>query len=134
MGDACCARQERGWEAVRACHEIPRNFMESPQKTPPKLGVVDTPQEKTTPKVGLPRNFQGQLGPRNFTGPIFRQNDAKRSAEVSIFTENLVPIRPGTHFPTLFATLGPKGPNDPCNRPTGTPTCSIVCGGWAARV
>ena len=23
---------------------------------------------------------------------------------------------PGTHFQTLFPTLGPKGPNDPCSR------------------
>ena len=28
----------------------------------------------------------------------------------------LKPRGPGTHLPTLFATLGPKGPNDPCSR------------------
>ena len=36
------------------------------------------------------------------------------------------PRGPGIHFPTLFATLGPKGPNDPCSRPRGVLTCEVM--------
>ena len=34
---------------------------------------------------------------------------------------------PGTHFPTLFPTLGPEGPNDPCSRARESPKLMCIC-------
>ena len=65
----------------------------------------------------LPRNeFPGPLGPRAQKV----ENGVERKSQSTVFQlfclfEPRGPEGSGTHFLTLFPTLGPKGPNDPCS-------------------
>ena len=86
-------------------------------------------------------DFPGPLGPGapRPRGPKSRNRIRKR-VKIDCFLTILPLFRlrfrlfwawgqeaPGTHFPTLFLTLGPEGPNDPCSRARESQCLSLFC-------
>ena len=85
------------------------------KKLLPAAGVISALRAQSWKKRHK-MSSQGLSAP----GPKKSKTESKKSRNRKLHFFLLTPFStfwaPGTHFPTLFLTLGPEDPNDPCSR------------------